>query len=502
VSPVSPLAPPRSLSIAVLFLAASVGALRAGGAQAGKADPRLAEAAKELQGGTEPSVRKGAELCAAIDSVASIELLLGVLNAAQPHYRDIVWETLPNFRDTYARQRVATELAKNKSNDDVREWCAELLGLYGDRGFDDALLKATADKSDGVRQAAARSLGKLKSEGACARLARMAKDDDLYVRANAIEALATIKPAEYAAQFQTGLADPDGGVRCALLGALPAIYPELGEPRSVKAFADADWRVRMQAVDNLAGIRTKGSVDALIANCEDGRPVVAQRAIAALKQLTGMEWTRKPQWELWWKDNRETFAFPEGQADKPKRDEGGTTVSYNGIQIASDHVAFLIDTSPDMEKTLASQGKTKTEAAHAELDRVLGLLRGGLVFNVYTYATTIEAFQPKPVELGNKTRKGALDFVTKASNHGPKDIWKALRTVVDDPTLDTLYLLSSGEPDIGAYVHYNRVCAHLADLNRFHKVVVHTVVYTDSKWYRDQLEKIAETTGGECRAFE
>ena len=49
-----------------------------------------------------------------------------------------------------------------------------------------------------------------------------------------------------------------------------------------------------------------------------------------------------------------------------------------------------------------------------------------------------------------------------------------------DETLDTVYLLSSGEPDTGLYVHWNRVTRHLADMNRFHKVVVHTVAYTDN----------------------
>jgi len=84
-----------------------------------------------------------------------------------------------------------------------------------------------------------------------------------------------------------------------------------------------------------------------------------------------------------------------------------------------------------------------------------------------------------------------------ASSKGKaKDIWLALDTVVADPTLDTVYLLSSGEPDIGLYVHYNRVTRHLADLNRFYKVTVHTVAYTDSEWFRDQLQKIAEVTGG------
>jgi len=76
-----------------------------------------------------------------------------------------------------------------------------------------------------------------------------------------------------------------------------------------------------------------------------------------------------------------------------------------------------------------------------------------------------------------------------------------LEKVVSDPDIDTAYLLSSGEPDTGLYVHYNRVTRHLRDLNRFHKVVVHTIVYSERKWFRDQLEKIALATGGEFKWF-
>jgi hypothetical protein len=33
-------------------------------------------------------------------------------------------------------------------------------------------------------------------------------------------------------------------------------------------------------------------------------------------------------------------------------------------------------------------------------------------------------------------------------------------------------------------------------------VVVHAVAYSDSQWYREQLQKIAEATGGEFAWFE
>jgi hypothetical protein len=105
------------------------------------------------------------------------------------------------------------------------------------------------------------------------------------------------------------------------------------------------------------------------------------------------------------------------------------------------------------------------------------------------------------VKCDPKQQKKALAFVGKQKTKGAKDIWKLLEIVVSDPDIDTAYLLSSGEPDVGLYVHWNRVTRHLIDLNRFHKVVVHCVVYSERKWFRDQLEKIAECTHGNFKWF-
>jgi hypothetical protein len=154
-----------------------------------------------------------------------------------------------------------------------------------------------------------------------------------------------------------------------------------------------------------------------------------------------------------------------------------------------------------MKRTLAATVTTKDLAAYRELKSVLEQLHGRLVFNVYCYREDVEAFHKEPVELDDKQEKKALRFVAQEELKGAKDIWKVLEQVVSDPDIDTAYLLSSGEPDVGLYVHWNRVTRHLADLNRFHKVVVHCVVYSERKWFRDQLEKIAQTTGGDFKWF-
>ncbi len=468
--------------------------------------PELDRARQLLAERNEGQVREGAELCVKANSAAAVEVLLEVLEQTERrthlhlspgHYRDIVWDALVKITDLYARRRVEHEL-KTGRDPNVRQWCAELLGLYGEVGFGDTLKRALQAKDEDVVRQAARALGLLKFDGAIAQLQTLTKHRNDYVRANAIEALARIDQAQLGPFTAAIVQDRSGGVRCALLGAAPQLCGEQTEALCTAALRDPDWRPRLQAVQNLGQIKTKTSVDGLVVALRDGRPVVAARAMHELQELTGQPIQQVEVWEKWWADNRATFGFPD-QRGVAKRDVG--TVAYNGVPVDSDHVAFLIDKSVMMQARLTAKGTSKEEAAHAELQQVLEKLDAKITFNVFNYDVAVTAFEKKAVPLTDKSRKRALEFAREKSVGKEKDIWQALAAVVADPTLDTAYLLSSGEPDTGLYVHWNRVTRHLADLNRFHKVTVHAVAYTDNEWFRDQLQKIAETTGGHFRWF-
>ena len=501
----SPLSIAASLAVCALA-AAPLAALAAQDDDAAA----LEQARKKLHSTREDEVRAGGSTCVQMNSPAAVELLLEVLGSTEKrssshlppeHFRDVVWESLVKVGDRYARQRVAEELTTNKQNAFLRQWCAELLGLYGDGEAGDVLVKALSDKDEGVVQAAARSLGQIGKLDASAgkALAKLAAHKNPYLRANAIESMARLDPVGARTAFDKGRADKDAAVRCALLGALPGLYPDEVEALSTAALGDADWKPRLQAVENLSTIRTKSAVDALISALRDGRPRVAASAVDALQELTGQKHRKPEPWEAWWKASRESFEFPDGRAGRDGRD-AETTAAYNGILFESDHVAFLIDKSEAMRDPLESAKTTRNEAARAELELALSKLQGALVFTLFTYAEDVRPFEKKPVELTKKSHKQALEFVEKAACSGDLDVWQALERVVRDPEIDTAFLLTSGEPDRGLYVHGNRISAHLKDLNRFHKVVIHVVAY--SVKFGHHFKPIAEATGGEYKEFE
>ncbi|MGB0952662.1 MAG: HEAT repeat domain-containing protein [Planctomycetota bacterium] len=512
----------RSLTLLPLLLVVLASWAQAAAPAPQKGDRELDYAEQLFRRGGEPTAREAAQICSRKNTVEAVEVLLEVFNTDgvgpaglwSAHYRDIVWEELPNITNPYARARVELELKKGKRAW-VRAWCAQALGIYGEQDWAPTLIKSLRDKDAEVRAAAALALGKLdlsatgpatlKAEKA---LIKVSHGKTPMERANAWITLATLMPEKWVPQFLGAIEgrakDEDGGARCAMLGALPAIAPEEVESTSALALGDEDWRVRLQAVDHLGVARSKTAVDRLIGATGDGRPTVALRAVGYLQALTGQKYRQTGGWASWWQQNRETFVFPEGDALEAPTTGGDETVAvYNGIQVTSDHVAFLIDKSQEMEQQLKSAGSIKDLFAHKQLAEVLAKLSEEVVFNVYTYQLEVEVFNKKgPVPLTEKNLKKALEFTEKQNVGNAKDIWQVLEMVISDPEIDTIYLLSSGEPDTGKYVHWNRVTEHLIDLNRFHKVTVHTIAYTDNGWYREQLEKIAEAGNGEFTAFD
>jgi HEAT repeat protein len=481
-------------------------------------DEETLERAEKLLGANEETdCRTGTDLCVRENNVAAVELLLEVLRQEADrglpvaHYRDVVWGGLAEIKDVYARGRVELELQKNKKSAWVRQWCAELLGEYGSGDYLASLTEALGDKDIGVRQAAARALARLEPVAKAApatekALVNLTRDKDPILRANALEALARRGLGDGKVKLLGALGDEDAGVRTALLAVAGELWPEEIESHVKRALVDPDWRPRLQAVDVCAGLRSTSSIRLLIDALADTRPAVLVRAERALAARTGEKFTRREAWEQWWKDNEGSFDPAKKRSSSGSDEERSSAATFNGIVFESDHAAFLIDVSQTMGETLKTRSMSKHDAAQQELadtfTRLLALPTKSSI-SVFVYNDETEPFSKKgPVELNEKSREKALAFVGEHRLGGNKNIWQALEDVLADPSIDTVFLLSSGEPEVGTYVHWNRVVWHLKDLNRFRKLVVHAVAYNKEKGYRDHLEQIASSTGGDFVWFE
>lgn len=482
----------------VLFLAAAI-------FQSPKAGPNLENAKRQLLAADEANVRAGATACAQADNPEGAELLIKTLGGSQPHMRDIAFEFLEKFTNPYAIQIIENACANHK-DENVRAWCADLLGVFIGKSKLDPLFRGLQESSNDMKASAARALGRLKAKEAVGRLAPLKSHTDPLVRANAIIAWTFCDIKTNGKSLPSALNDKDAGVRAALLAAVPEAGADVALGASKSKITDPDWRVRMQAVQNLSNIRHKESVASLVISAGDARRAIANAAENALLQMTGKNFHGAKSWKAWWDAEGENFeltnaaSMPAG--GKTGGGDGGTGVFY-GLPIDSDHVAFLIDCGATMANQAPGGGGTKMEQVLGELEKTLKSLPSGTKFNVLGYSAKTTPWQQKAKELNDKTIKGAIDFLRSQNLAGRKNIWEALLAGLADSDIDTIYLFSDGEPEDGLYVHYNRVVDHLQRRNILRKVVVHTIHVSDpawpagvTEWYRSQLREIAKGTGG------
>jgi HEAT repeat protein len=462
----------------------------------------LAEAKKLLEGPTEGNFNEGARRCVAANNAEAAELLLKKLGGQWPHFRDLAFEHLEKFTNPYA-MAVIEQAATTSRDEMVRAWCCDLLGAYGGKSRLEPLIQGLGDSSTEVKLSAARALARIHPKSAGNRLSPLKSHADPAVRVYATFGWVLSDPKNLGKILTAAAPDRDAGARAAILGILPEVAPDEAFAKSKAAIADADWRVRLQAAENLAKIKTKDSIGALVALTGDGRRIIAKTAERELGALTGEHFSGKRAWQMWWDAKGDTFEFKDPASKPASAPASGETGVFFGLPIDSDHVVFLIDRGASMANKAPSGKGTKMDEVLEELGRTLQSLPSGTRFNVLSYANNVSAWEKKSKETNEKAIASAIGYLKSQPLLGSKDIWGALQAVIADPDIDTVYLMSDGEPEDGLYVHYNRVVDHIRRINPLRKLVIHTVHVSDpawsaatAEWYRSQLREIAKATGG------
>lgn len=225
------------------------------------------------------------------------------------------------------------------------------------------------------------------------------------------------------------------------------------------------WGLRM-----LGASRWPEAVDAMVGILE--REEAGGRVDGVLHQTTALELYHvlgapaavgtagaiRTRWEAMGKKLPDEPDYSLDQADGGADGEHAT-VAFFGDRISPRSV-FLIDTSSSMRQsaTIGSSGsggsRPKVEVVKEELARSLGGLRKGCEFNVLSYNSTWTAWKkgPRGVELVEATassvessRRFALGLATDTGTN----IHDSLETALLVPEVETIYLLSDGEPSRG-----------------------------------------------------
>ena len=303
---------------------------------------------------------------------------------------------------------------------------------------------------------------------------------------------------------------------------------------------DPRWLVRTAAVAALERTPSKETVDALVKLLEGGEGRSLDDARRALVTLSGRKFgINATQWRKWWDEARAEWVPPEPKKEDPDEDGGkpdpdgappedldpdtaweeieqereDRQTGFFGLDTRSKRVVYVIDVSGSMQEAAdPKKGKeTRADLAKKELERsVLGLDDDAL-FNIVFYSSAVRAWRGEMQAATQENRRAAVDFIRETAVGGGTATYDALEAAMEvgdvgrgkkrgeDPSgnsvVDTIILLSDGQPTIGKITDPRLIRAAITELNVSRRIAVHTVAFgADAN--REFMEGLAKDTGG------
>jgi len=180
--------------------------------------------------------------------------------------------------------------------------------------------------------------------------------------------------------------------------------------------------------------------------------------------------------------------------EQPRFGEGGVRAGYEGrrIDILKIELAFVIN------KLLPKDAK----------------------FNVIIFSTDVQRWRKGLTKAAPRNKKSALEFVKKMEPQALTNLYGALELAFKDRQVDTIYLLSDGNPTVGTTTNLDEILAAVRRWNKERNVVIHTIALLVGKYgppnpnprggsapVEDRqrllkfLKQLAKENGGVCRVF-
>ena len=284
--------------------------------------------------------------------------------------------------------------------------------------------------------------------------------------------------------------------------------------RLAAALRDRLWQVRWHAIRAQGqGEPSVESVSTLIARLPKESDRLKPEILRYLQRMTGLNLgPDAKEWETWWKWARETYDPNDiDLATRVLGDRPGRTVSrsgvdgkYFGLDVGSGRVIFILDISASMAMPITvpplggestkPRRDTKINIAKQELTRVLRKFKRKRAFNCFWFGSEWSSLWDglRPAVKDNVSQ--AILKIRSLQTMGSTNIYDPLAVAVKDPQVDTIYLLSDGEPNTGEFTTKEAILLEIAKLNQTRRVTIHTIYLGGTSGFMRQL---AADNGGQ-----
>ena len=117
----------------------------------------------------------------------------------------------------------------------------------------------------------------------------------------------------------------------------------------------------------------------------------------------------------------------------------------------------------------------------------------GSLYNIVTFSSDAAPWQKEVGELTEESLAEAVEYVRGLRAGGGTNIYRALEYGFEDPRVDTIFLLSDGEPSMGPITDPYSIRQTVADWNKHRGITIHCIAVGGSL---DLLEWLAEDSAG------
>jgi len=468
----------------------------------------VARAASEEPGEVRAIFSGGVSLDAGVHYLG-IERARAAALAERPH-REVVREALGAVSSPAARAVLAEALGDRRVG---RVWKLMLLrALAADHtpAADAAFAAACGDRDAAVALLAVDFVvQRVDQVDRAAALEPLLDHGDGSLRRAALAGLGVVRKgdAEFRARLLELAASKDEALRMGAAAALAEVRTTEALEALVVMIPDESWSVRVEVLRQLFKARPRQAIPALIARMDVETGRLGSDVHAALVGITALDLGRRSEaWQRWWAGEGATFQVPgEREAQRAlderaaKKDRGGTTAQpedFYEIQVESERVVFVLDTSGSMRKPVQTVGRierSRMDVAKEQLTQVVRSMPEGTLFNVVFFEETVKALSRKTLEMNRSNRQKALRFVRDQYAIGGTALYPALELAFQDPLVDTVYLLSDGAPTVGELTDIEEIRAEVARWNAARHVKVHGVSMGQDSTL---LQWLCQDTGG------
>jgi HEAT repeat protein len=401
-------------------------------------------------------------------------------------------EVLVEMREESVNKQLIGELGKGKTPDKLFTiWACKRLQ---DERVDKALIKLLQDKDHDVAVMAVEALAERKHKEAVPALQKLigkGRNRDLMRASLAAQSVLRIGDQAWIGELLALIKSDDPELRNLAITALGETKDKSFLKALVAALEDPSWTVRSAALQGLEGMRSKDAIDAIVARMdkEDGR--LRHDFANTLWRLTGQPFQEDAEgWENWWKNSRERFQIlTDEQLAKVKTGEDEYRLKqttyvksdFFGIRIVSHRVMFIVDVSGSMNEGLLTEyqgkaGQSRMEVAKGELGRCVGSLDPAAFFNIVTFSSGAEKWVDGTLAAASEKNRGeAQQYIERLGAGGGTNLYGALKLAFEDPDVDTIFVMSDGEPSMGEVTDPGMIREHVAAWNQNRGIVINTI---------------------------